>query len=62
MKKLICLLGHNKRLMKINDCIKERFENEDRAIVVYTCKYCDADIHVRTLYINAKFKNPKDTI
>ncbi|WP_291566775.1 MULTISPECIES: hypothetical protein [unclassified Clostridium] len=60
MKKLICLLKHNKRLMKINECEKEQFENDDRAITVYKCKYCGTDFFVRTRYLKAHFKNPED--
>ncbi|MBS4893764.1 MAG: hypothetical protein KHZ90_08315 [Veillonella parvula] len=54
MKKLVCLLGHNKYLMKIKDCNKENFKNENRAISVYTCKYCGKDILVVTKYVKLK--------
>lgn len=61
MKKLICLLGHNKRIMKISECEKEQFENDARAITVYKCKHCRKDIFVTTRHINAHF-NPKDIV
>lgn len=54
MKRLICLLGHNKYLMKTKDCNKENFENENRSIKLYTCKYCGKDILVVTKYIKPK--------
>jgi hypothetical protein len=49
MKKLICLLGHNKKLMKTSDCKTEKFENDSRKIVVHKCKYCDADVSVQEM-------------
>jgi len=57
MKKLICYLNHNPHLMRIRDCNTENFENEDRAITVYKCKYCGKDLLVRTRFIKAKFNN-----
>lgn len=54
MKRLICLLGHSKHLMKIKHCNTENFENENRSIRVYTCKYCNKDILVVTKYIKPK--------
>jgi len=60
MKNLICLLGHNKMLMKLNECEKEQFENDNRAITIYKCKYCGADIIVLTRYMKSHFRNPKD--
>ena len=61
MKKLICLLGHNKMLMERNECEKEQFENDNRAITVYKCKYCGADIAAFTRYMKSHFRNPKDS-
>ncbi|WP_455797546.1 hypothetical protein [Clostridium butyricum] len=46
---------HNKILMKVSDCRKEIFENENRQITVYSCKYCNKDVLVMTNHINAKF-------
>ncbi len=40
MKKLICLLGHPKRIMKVNECEVERLENDDKVVRMYTCNYC----------------------
>ena len=60
MKKWICLLGHNKKLMKINECEKEQFKNDNREITVYTCKYCGTDILVRTRCMIAQLKDNFD--
>lgn len=57
MKKLICIIGHNKSIMKLKDCEKEKFENNNRAITVYKCKYCGEDVVVVTRHINGQFKN-----
>lgn len=62
MKKIICLLGHNKHLMKINECTKEDFENENKEIRIYTCKYCDKVIFVRTRFVKSHFQNPNKEI
>ena len=56
MKKLICLLGHPKRIMKFNELTSELFENDNRAITVYDCKYCGKHIFTRTRSYNAKVK------
>lgn len=52
MKKLICLLGHNKHLLKLSELTREDFENENQAISVYTCKYCGKFIFTRIRYVN----------
>ena len=62
MKKLICLLGHNKHFMRVRDCTLEKFKNENRGITVYKCKYCGKDILVQENFIVAKFKNPDELI
>lgn len=54
MKKLICLLGHNKRLMRLNECDTEYFENDDKSIALYSCKYCGEFIFAKTRYVKAK--------
>lgn len=58
MKKLICLLHHPLKLTKTTDCEAEDFENENRAIRVYKCKYCGEDVVAITKHINGKFKRP----
>lgn len=60
MKKLVCFLRHNKRIMKISECEKEYFENDNRAITVYKCKYCGEDMFVMTRHIKYVLKNKKD--
>ncbi|NEZ47803.1 hypothetical protein FDF74_11485 [Clostridium niameyense] len=57
-KKLICLLHHPLRLTKIRDCDVEDFENENREIRVYKCKYCGKDILVRERCIKIEFDKP----
>lgn len=56
MKNVKCLFNH--RFIKINECIKENFENDDKAITIYRCKYCDKVLWVRDRYIKGHFKNP----
>jgi len=56
MKKLICLLGHPKRIMRLNDCNIEKFKNENRSIAILKCKYCNKDVVVYTRYTIAKVK------
>ncbi|WP_154698319.1 hypothetical protein, partial [Clostridium botulinum] len=58
MKKLICLLHHPLRLTKTTDCNTEDFENDNRTIRIYKCKYCGKDILVTTRCINGKFCKP----
>lgn len=59
MKKIICLLGHNKHLMKFKDCSREEFENENRKITVFTCRHCGKDVAVYTNCLNAHFVSKK---
>lgn len=62
MKKLICMLGHNARLMKTNECLTEDFENKNRAIRIFKCKYCGKDIFTVTRYKKIHFANSKGKI
>lgn len=55
MKNLKCLLGHNLRIMKLKDCRKEFFENDDKGIVVYWCKYCNRAVYTHEKYRKAHF-------
>jgi len=56
MKKLICLLGHPKRIMRFDELTADYFENENRAITVYECKYCGKHIYTRTRFLIARVK------
>lgn len=55
--KLKCLLFH--KGLKVNECNKEYFKNEDRAITVYSCKYCGKTVAVIDRYKIAHFKMPE---
>lgn len=41
---------------KTSDCNIERFENEEKSIKIYRCKYCDKVLLIRDLYYKSKPK------
>ena len=60
MKKISCLFNH--KFKKVEDVIIERFENDNRAITVFTCKDCHKDFIVITRHYKAKFKDNNKTL
>lgn len=59
MKKIMCIIGHPKRLTPISSCSVHDFENDDEKIRVYKCKYCNEFVAGYTMYVKSKFKKPR---
>lgn len=58
LRKLKCMFFHKHYTTK--DCNIEKFENENRAITIYECIYCEKPLLIVTNHVNAKFINPQD--
>ena len=56
MKKIMCLIGHPKRLTHASSCSVHDFENDDEEIRVYKCKYCGEFVAGYTRCVKSKFK------
>ena len=56
MKKIMCIIGHPKRLTPVSSCNVYDFENDDEAIRIYRCKYCGDYVGGYTRFVKSKFK------
>lgn len=53
LRKLKCMLYHNHYTTE--DCNIENFENDNRAITIYECKYCKKPLLIVTNYVKAHY-------
>lgn len=62
MRKLKCILGHNKKLMKLDEVITEQYKNDNEIIKTYKCKYCDEIIGGKSISVTPKVIFDKEIV